>query len=254
LGDSEAGLRYVENVNGHGYRFIAPLTRVDKAQPAPVAQAHAAEHPHNIPIPLTRMIGRAPVVATLASRLAHTRLVTIVGSGGIGKTTVAMATADHLYAFYPHGVCFVDLASITDPLLMSGTVASALGLATVSRDPMPKVIGFLKHKQMLIVLDNCEHVIEAAALLVEQLITGARGVQVIATSRESLRARSEWVLRLGPLEIPSPGVVLTAAEALGFSAIQLFAERAMASLNTFELSDADVPIVADIFQPSDTDS
>jgi predicted ATPase/DNA-binding winged helix-turn-helix (wHTH) protein len=246
LGESEAGLHYVENVTGHGYRFAAPLTRVEEVPPAPVAQARAAEHPYNIPIPLTRMIGRAPVVATLASRLAHRRFVTIVGSGGIGKTTVAMATADHLYASYPHGVCFVDLASTTDPLLMSGTVASALGLATVSQDPMPKVIEFLKHKQMLIVLDNCEHVIEAAALLVEQLITSALGVHVIATSRESLRARSEWVLRLAPLEIPPPGVVLTAAEAFGFSAIQLFAERAMASLNTFELSDADVPIVADI--------
>jgi hypothetical protein len=217
-----------------------------EAPAARVAQARAAEHPHIIPIPLPRIIGRAPVVATVASLLAHRRFVTVVGSGGIGKTTVAVATADHLCASYPHGVCFVDLASITDPLLMSGTVASALGLAIVSQDAMPKVVEFLKPKQMLIVLDNCEHVIEAAALLVEQLITGARGVHVIATSRESLRAGSEWVLRLAPLESPPPGVVLTAAEALGFSAIQLFAERATASLNTFELSDADVPIVAGV--------
>jgi predicted ATPase/DNA-binding winged helix-turn-helix (wHTH) protein len=246
LGDGQAGMRYVENVTGHGYRFIAPLKRVDEAQPSPVAQARAAEHSYKNPIPLTRMIGRAPVVATLASRLPRRRFVTIVGPGGIGKTTVAMAAADRLHDSYPHGVCFVDLASIVDPVLISGTVASALGLASVSQDPLLNVIECLKHKQMLLVLDNCEHVIDAAALLAEKLVTGAPGVHMIATSRESLRARSEWVLRLAPLELPPPGAVLTAAEALGFSAIQLFAERAMASLNTFALNDADVPTVADI--------
>src|SRR5882757_7233427 len=234
LGDGQAGVRYVENVTGHGYRFIAPLTHVDAAPPASVAQARGADHSHNIPIPLTRMIGRAPVVATLASRLPYRRFVTIVGPGGVGKTTVAMAAADHLHDSYPHGICFVDLASVADPLLISGTVASALGLTTVSQDPLPSIVEFLKLKQMLIVLDNCEHVIEAAAHLAEKLLAGAPSVHLIATSRESLRARSEWVLRLAPLELPPPGAVLTAAEALGFSAIQVFVERTMASLSTFE--------------------
>ncbi len=251
LGDGQAGVRYVENVSGRGYRFIAPLTRVDEAAPGPVAHAHGADHSYDVPIPLTRMIGRAPVVATLASRLPYRRFVTIVGPGGVGKTTVAMAAADHLHDSYPHGVCFVDLASIADPLLISGTVASALGLTTVSQDPLPSIIEFLKPKQMLIVLDNCEHVIDAAALLAEKLLGGAPGVHIIATSRESLRARSEWVLRLAPLELPPPGVVLTAREALGFPAIQLFAERATASLDTFELHDAEVPIVAGVCRTLD---
>ena len=233
-------------MTGQGYRFVVPLTRVDEAPPAPVAQAPGADHSHNIPIALTRMVGRAPVVATLATRLPRERFVTIVGPGGIGKTTVALATADHLHNSYLHGVGFVDLASITDPRLISGTVASALGLATVSRDPLPNIIEFLKHKQMLIVLDNCEHVIEAGALLAERLLAGAPSVHVIATSRESLRAKGEWVLRLAPLELPPPAAALTAAEALGFPAIQLFAERAMASLHTFELRDADVPTVTNI--------
>jgi predicted ATPase/DNA-binding winged helix-turn-helix (wHTH) protein len=246
LGDGQAGMRYVENVTGHGYRFVAPLTRVDEAPSAPVAQAPGADHSHNIPIALTRMVGRAPVVATLASRLPHERFVTIVGPGGIGKTTVALATADHLHNLYPHGVGFVDLASITDPLLTPGTVASALGLTTVSQDLLPSIIEFLKHKQMLIVLDNCEHVVEAAALLAEQLLAGAPRVHLIATSRESLCARGECVLRLAPLELPPPAAALTAAEALSFPAIQLFAERAMASLHTFELTDADVPTVTNI--------
>jgi len=172
--------------------------------------------------------------------------VTIVGPGGIGKTTVAMATADHLRASYPHGVYFIDLASIADPLLISATIASALGLATISQDPLLSVIEFLTGKQMLITLDNCEHVIEAAAVVAEKLLRGASGVNVIATSREPLRAKGEWVLRLAPLELPPAGAALSADDALGFSAIQLFTERAMASLHTFELSDADVPTVADI--------
>jgi predicted ATPase/DNA-binding winged helix-turn-helix (wHTH) protein len=242
LGDGQAGMRYVENVTGHGYRFIAPLKRLDGARPSPIAQARAAELPHNIPIRLTSMIGRAPVVAALASCLAHRRFVTIVGSGGIGKTTVAIAAADQLHASYSQGVCFVDLASLTDPLLMSGTVASALGLTTLSQNPLPGIVEFLKRKHMLIVLDSCEHVIEAAALLAEQLLAGAPSVHVMATSREPLRASGEWLLRLAPLELPPVGVVLTAAEALGFPAIQLFAERA----STFELSNADAPIVVDI--------
>jgi predicted ATPase len=244
LRDGQGGMRYVENVTGHGYRFVAPLQWIDAAQPRPVPQP-AAEH-DSIPIPLTRMIGRAPVVATLASRLPQRRFVTIVGPGGIGKTTVAMATADHLRASYPHGVYFIDLASIADPLLISATIASALGLATVSQDPLLSVIEFLKGKQMLITLDNCEHVIEAAAVAAEKLLRGASGVNVIATSREPLRAKGEWVLRLAPLELPPAGAALSADDALGFSAIQLFTERAMASLHTFELSDADVSTVADI--------
>src|SRR5260370_28472442 len=241
LGDGRAGMRYVENVTGHGYRLIAPVTRHDSVQPAPVMQACAAEHPYNIPSPLTRMIGRESVISTLSTRLPRRRFVTIVGPGGIGKTTVATATADRLRGSYPHGACFIDLASITDPLLMTGTVARALGLATVAPNPLPRALEFLKHRQMLIVLDSCEHVVDAAAALAEQLLSWAPNVHAVATSREPLRVRSEWVLRLAPLELP-PVAALTAEAALAFSAIELFAERAMASLHTFELNDAHVPL------------
>jgi predicted ATPase/DNA-binding winged helix-turn-helix (wHTH) protein len=245
LGDGQSGVRYVENVTGHGYRFIAPLTRVDETRASPAPQVHAADA-RNVPIALTRMIGRATVVAALARRLPLRRFVTIVGPGGIGKTTVAMAAADHLLDSNPRGICFVDLASITDPLLVSGTVAAALGLATISQDPLSNVIEFLKHKQMLIVLDSCEHVVEAAAHLAEKLLGHAPSIQIMATSREPLRARSEWVLRLPPLEVPPLTAALGAAEALDFSAIELFAECASASVDTFELSDANIATVTDI--------
>ncbi len=244
LGDGLAGIRYVENVTGFGYRFIAPVTRSEEIRPLPVTATLVIEPQRNIPTQLTRMIGRAPVVATLASRLPQRRFATLVGPGGIGKTTVALAAANDLHESYPHGVCVIDLSSITDPSLISGTLAAGLGLASVSQDPLPRVIEFLKQKQMLVVLDSCEHLIEAAALLAEKILGGAPNVHVIATSREPLRALNEWVLRLAPLEIPPLGAVLTASEVLGFSAVELFVERATASLDTFELNDADVPKIA----------
>lgn len=247
LGDGKSHTRrYVENVSGRGYRFIAPLMRLDAQRPPAHGQPSVTGHPHVPLTRLTRMIGRASVVSAVAARLPQRRLVTIVGPGGIGKTTVATAAADHLHDSYPHGIRFVDLASITDPLVVSGAIACALGLATVSHDPLASVIEFLKHRRMLIVLDSCEHVVEAAALLAETLLRGAPGVNVIATSREPLRAKSEWKLRLAPLELPPRAAALTADEALGFSAVQLFAERAVASLDTFELTDADVLAVTDI--------
>jgi len=246
LGDGQRGMRYVENVTGRGYRFTAPITRLGEAQPPPVAQVLAVPHPQNVPVPLTRTIGRTQVIATLSDRSPDRRFVTIAGPGGVGKTTVALAAADRLSDSYPDGIRFIDLGSIADPLLMPAAVASALGLATVAPDPIQSVIESVNSSRTLILLDNCEHVIEAAALFAEKLLRGARHVAIIATSREPLRARNEWVLRLAPLELPPPGAALTASEALRFSAIELFSERARASLDKFELTDADVPSVVDI--------
>lgn len=250
LGDGQAGMRYVENVTGQGYRFIAPVIQVEdeSLSPAEFAMNAAA---FNMPGPLTRVIGRAAVVATLATRLPHRRFVTLVGPGGIGKTTVAIAAADQLRPSYRDGVRFIDFAPITDPLLVPATVAAALGLADGSQEATAKVIDLLKHKQTLLVLDNCEHVIDAAAFLAEALLAGAANLHILATSREPLRANAEWVLRPPPLEIPAPASTLTAEQALAFSAIELFNQRAMASLEGFELRDADVPVVAEICRQLD---
>src|ERR1700730_10649917 len=246
LGDGLGGIRYVENVTGFGYRFIAPVTRSEEIRPLPVTTTLVIEPQRNIPTQLTRMIGRAPDAAPLASRGRQRRFATLVGPGGIGKTTVALAAANDLHNSYPHGICVIDLSAIMEPARRAGTLAAGLGLATISQEPLPQVIEFLKPKQMLVVLDSCEHLIEAAALLAEKILGGAPNVHVIATSREPLRALNEWVLRLAPLELPPPGAVLTASEVLGFSAVELFVERARASLDTFELNDADVPVLADI--------
>src|SRR5262245_4623939 len=133
-----------------------------------------------------------------------------------------------------------------DHALVPATLASAVGLAVHSDDPMPAILAFLAKKHVMIVLDNCEHVIESAAAVAEKLLRAAPGVHILATSREALRAGGEWVYRLGPLSIPPPSASLATAEAMTFSAIRLFVERAAASLDNFELDDADVPIVADL--------
>jgi predicted ATPase/DNA-binding winged helix-turn-helix (wHTH) protein len=246
LQDGHPRSSYVENVTGQGYRFVAPVTRVEGRRFPSAAPAPTAEPPNNLPASLSRVIGREQVVSTLAAQLPQRRFMTLVGPGGIGKTTVAVSIANLLYPSYAHGVCFVDLACVGDPLLISTVVAAALGLSMVPADPTPGIVASLKHKQMLLVLDNCEHVIEGAAVLAEKLLGGAPGAHVLATSREPLRANGEWVLRLAPLELPPSTGTLTAAEALVFPAIQLFAERATASLASFVLADTDVPTVADI--------
>jgi predicted ATPase/DNA-binding winged helix-turn-helix (wHTH) protein len=244
LGDSSCGSRYVENVTGHGYRFVAPVSRFEGGQPPALETALPAGPIHNLPASLLRVIGREHTIATLTRRLQERRFMTLVGPGGIGKTTVAVSTANVLFPSYPHGACFVDLGSVSDPAAITATLAAALGLP-ISVGDTCGIVASLKHRKMLIVLDNCEHLIDRAAALAEQLL-GAGGVHILATSREPLRAKGEWVLRLGPLELPPPSAAVTAAAALAFPAIQLFAERVTASVESFELTDADVPIVADI--------
>src|SRR5437660_212540 len=247
LGDGHGGARFITNVPGRGYCFVAPLTRLASV----VTSALARSASHNLPARLTRMIGRADEVATLAALLAEHRLVTIAGAGGMGKTTVALAVAEELLASYGDGVRLVDLAPIADPLLLPSTVGSVLGISVPSHDPLPGLSAFLQDRNMLIVLDNCEHVIEAAALLAESLLKGAAGVQVLTTSREPLNAEGEWVHRLSSLGMPPPSGDLTAAKALTFPAIQLFVQRAMAVSDSFALTDADAPLVRDLCKQLD---
>ena len=139
-----------------------------------------------------------------------------------------------------------DLAPLSDPRLVPSTLATALGLEIRSENPLPSLIAVLKDKRMLLVFDNCAHVIDAAADLAIAVLRSAPGVHLLATSREPLRIEGEHVHRLSPLASPPASARLTAAEALRFPAVQLFVERATQSLGEFELSDADAPIVGEI--------
>src|SRR5262249_46555453 len=245
LGDGQAGNRYVATIPGRGYRFVAPVSALAEPEPA-TPSAPPPEPAYSIPVSLTRMVGRADVVEAVVAQLPKRRFMTIAGPGGIGKTTVALAVADRLSASYRDGLRFVGLAPAADPRLVPSALASVLGVAIRSDSPIPGLMAFLKDKQMLLVLDSCERMIEAAAALAEDVFTRAAGVHVLATSREPLRAEGERVQRLLPLEVPPSSSKLTADDAVGFSAIQLFIERATASSDEFKLTDANASLVADI--------
>ena len=245
LGDGQPGRRYLANVPGRGYRFVAQIDHSEPAAPS-IAKRAVTDRDHNLPVSQSRAVGRADVISALLEQLPRWRFLTIVGGGGIGKTTVALALAEALLPAYEHGVRLVDLAPVNDPRFVPNALGTALGVAVNSEDAIRQLTDFLGDKQLLVILDSCEHVVEAAAVLAEQLLAGAPGIHILATSREPLRAEGERVHRLSPLESPAPSTDITAAEALAFPAVRLFVERAAAIQDGFELSDADAPIVADI--------
>jgi predicted ATPase/DNA-binding winged helix-turn-helix (wHTH) protein len=245
LGDGQPGRRYVATVPGRGYRFVAPVEVSPSAKPR-LDRSVKTDRAHNLPASQPRPIGRADTINALLSELPRRRFITIVGPGGIGKTTVALGLAEALITTYEHGIRFVDLAPLGDPHFVTSAVTSALGIEIHSDNIMRDLIAHLQDKRMLLMLDSCEHVIEMAATLAAQVLDGASEVHILATSREPLRAKGERVHRLSPLAVPSRSSRLTASQALGFSAVQLFVERAAANLDGFELSDADAPVVSDI--------
>ena len=258
LGDGQAGARYVTNVPGRGYCFVAPVSRaVTLGQPQAITEQPVAaskvvsDHGTRLPTRLTRMVGREEAVRTISSQLATKRFVSIVGPGGMGKTTVAVSVSHAFVAQLDGPACFVDLGALTTQELVAGTVASALGVVVQSANPLPSLMAFLQDRRLLLVLDGCEHVVEATATLAERIFRDAPQVHILATSREALRVEGEHVHRLIPLESPPDDEGLTAATALTFPAAQLFAERAAAGDNGFELSDEDAPIVAGICRKLD---
>jgi predicted ATPase/DNA-binding winged helix-turn-helix (wHTH) protein len=245
LGDGQGGHRYVVNVPGRGYNFVAPI-RLEEPPKAPLPRTIAPAGVHNLPLAITRVIGREETVATLVSWLSRQRLVTIVGPGGIGKTTVGLAVAERMIEGHKHGIWLVDLAPLGDPRLVPSAVATVLGLEIRTADALPGLVAGLRERRILLLLDNCAHLIDAAARLAAALLSGAPGVNILATSREPLGVAGERQYRLGPLSSPQPSSRLTAAEAEVFPAVQLFVERVTAVVEDFALTDANAPLVAEI--------
>ena len=246
LGDSGGAAHFIVAVPGRGYRFVAPISSSILADGAEAASAQ-----NNLPRLLRSPIGREEAIKTVRGRFQRYRLTTIVGPGGIGKTTLGVAVAEQLLSSYKHGVCFLDLAPLANDQLVSGVLAAALGLADSSKDPLSGVIAHLRERRMLLVFDSCELVVDATARLAEALLRQTSEIHILATSREGLRAEGESVYRLAPLDLPPMSAGLTAGEALTSPAVQLFVDHAISRGSGFEFDDGEAPLVADICRQLD---
>jgi predicted ATPase/DNA-binding winged helix-turn-helix (wHTH) protein len=247
LGEGPQGRHYLATAVGQGYRFVAPVEYKVLAVDSPSFE-EPARVAHNLPAALVHPIGRSETIRALAGQLSHARLVTVTGPGGMGKTTVALAVAREMMEAGQHDVWFVDLSTLSGAGLVFHAVTNAVGL-TVHSDDIPSALeNYLRFRDraQLVVLDSCEHVIEAAAAAAEGLVSMTPHMRVLATSREPLRAAGENVYRLEPLDSPAGVPGLTADEALQYPAIQLFTERAAASRHGFMLSDDDASVVGEI--------
>jgi predicted ATPase/DNA-binding winged helix-turn-helix (wHTH) protein len=243
LGDGREDARFIVTVAGRGYCFVAPVTR---ATPQPSGEAAVFDRLQRLPPKLTRMIGRDDTIRGLSAQLMMYRFVSIVGPAGIGKTTVAISAAHLLLNGFNGAVFFVDLAALTDIKLVPTTVARALGLVVPTQDPLRSLASFIGDRKILLVLDNCEHVIDSAATVAERVVCETPQAHVLTTSREALRVEGEHVHLLHALDCPPEDVSSTSAEALKYPAVQLFMERAVASGYGGVLNDIDARIVATI--------
>src|SRR5216684_6518855 len=244
LGQERSGTRYVTNVSGRGYCFVAPISHA-ASKPVPLRNS-LAQLPIGLPRSPTRMVGRDETVQLISEELTARRFLTIVGPGGIGKTTVAIPVSRSMLAAFDGAVHYVDFGPLGSPSLVPNMVASTVGLPGNFDDPLAALTAFLRDRRMLLVLDSCEHLIETIAPLAERIFREALQVHILATSREPLQVESEQVHRLDPLAFPPDDERLTAACALTFPAVQLFVERAAAGGSGFELNDADAQIVSKV--------
>jgi DNA-binding winged helix-turn-helix (wHTH) protein len=251
LRDGEPPNCFIVNVVGQGYVFVAEIHLDDSHRSTESVPAPKGWRKHHIPAPLTQLVGRAADLGTLIQLVQSRRLVTIVGAGGVGKTALAIEVASEVRECYKQGVHFVDLSSIGEAALISHSIADALELAVSRQNPIEDLIEYLMENEVLLVIDNCEHLIEAAAEVTERILRGAIRTHVLATSREPLNAHSEWQYRLTSLDFPLTDDGMTAALAKQYSAIQVFAQHAMTSARAFELTDSNAAAISKICRQLD---
>ncbi|HEY5989611.1 MAG TPA: LuxR C-terminal-related transcriptional regulator [Streptosporangiaceae bacterium] len=209
--------------------------------------ARPTRRPGNLPAEASSFIGRRHELAEVRKKLAAARLVSLVGPGGVGKTRLAIRIAADLGRGFPGGAWLVELADIRDSALVANAVMAALGLRDQAViEPLAFLLSYLRDKDLLLVVDNCEHLLGAAAQVVTDIMRAAQGVRVIATSREPLSAPGEYVVPVPPLDLPPPDAAEPLARLRQNEAVMLFMERAAAASGTFELTDLNQAAVVDL--------
>src|ERR1700730_5069756 len=248
LGDGQFGNKYIASIQGQGYSFIAPVARL----PADHDRGNASAGTSNLPPALGRMVGRDNVVLELQGLLrTGQRLITILGAGGIGKTTVALSVGHGALANFSGAAFFVDLSTVDDQEHLIGAIASAVGLGPQLVDPKQALLNFLRPRRVLIILDSCEHLIEKVAEIADHIFQNSPGIHILATSRQAFAVPGERVLHLCPLDCPPEQPGLTASEVLAYPAARLFAERVSVRRGDFSLGDDEAPMVAEICRKLD---
>lgn len=240
LAKDDPNRRYIVTVPGRGYSFIAPVTSASHASELGPASRSV------LPPRLTRMVGRTDAIAGILTKLTAKRFITIVGPGGIGKTSVAIAIAHEMYPIFKGWTRFIDLGPLGEASLIAPAVASSLGLAIRTNDVVPALIDRLQETPTLLVLDGCEHLIDGASALAERLFHRVPTLHLLATSREALRVEGENVHELAALAYPPDDRRISASRSLEYPAVQLLVDRARAVQGQFELVDADAPVAAGI--------
>jgi predicted ATPase/class 3 adenylate cyclase len=215
------------------------------ASPEHAAPTTGQPRRHNLPAQLTSFIGREPELAELSQLLGTTRQLTLAGPGGCGKTRLALALAGQVLGTYPDGVWLVELAGLSDPGLVPQAVASALGVPEQAGRPLTETLAaYLEERRVLLLLDNCEHLVGACATLAEALLRACPDLRLLVTSREPLRIPGELTWRVPSLSLPDPAMLPPVGDLAAYEAVRLFVERARAIRPGFVLTEQTAPAVA----------
>lgn len=242
LGKGDPERRYITNVPGRGYSFVVPVSSLSSPERG---NFNSSPMPR-LPARLMRMLGRKGVMAAIQRKLSEQKFVTIVGPGGIGKTTVAVAIAHEMSAAFNSQVHFVDLSALVDSSLVAPAVAAALGISVQTNNVVQTLIDHLRESPTLIIFDCCEHVIEGASVVAEELFCHVPALRLLATSREAMRVEGEHVYELSALACPPEDGSLSAHDVMQYPSVQLLVDRVRAVRGDFKLADADAPTAARI--------